>query len=227
MAYTKVLIGVPTAEFSRRADFHDYFNSMAKPDGTLVISPHGPSPAKNRNIIIEQALLNNCSHIMFIDDDMAFKSNLLLELLSHDKDIVSGLYFGRNYPHQPMIFDSVDEKGRAFAYFMNGDDDRLIKIAACGLGVCLIKTHIFEKMEKPWIRLGELDAQEWCDDLGFFFRASKITDEVYCDTQCLVGHIGTMILWPNKIDDKWYTVYDTNNTGPNMGAIQVPQISEV
>lgn len=224
MAHQKVLIGVPTSEFGRRADFYDYFNTLEKPEGTLIISPHGSSPAKNRNIIIEQAILNECTHVLFLDDDMAFKSNLLTKLLSHDKDIVSGLYFHRNFPHQPMVFENVDEKGRAFAYFMNGHSDGLIKISACGFGCCLIKTKVFEAMEKPWVRLGELDAQEWCDDIGFFHRASKVTSEIYCDTECMVGHIATMVLWPNKVDGKWFTIYDTNNTGANTGAIQVPQV---
>lgn len=224
MVHPKVLIGVPTSEFGRRADFYDYFNTLDKPDGTLVISPHGSSPAKNRNLAIEQAILNNCTHVLFLDDDMAFKRDLLTRLLSHDKDIVTGLYYGRNYPHQPMIFDKVDERGRAFAYFMNGHSDGLVRIAACGLGCCLIKIKVFEAMEKPWIRLGELDAQEWCDDLGFFHRASQVTSEIYCDTECMVGHISTMILWPNKVDGKWFTIYDTNNAGANTGAIQVPQV---
>lgn len=228
MVHQKVLIGVPTSEFARRADFYDYFNTLEKPDGSLIISPHGSSPAKSRNIIIEQAILNGCTHILFVDDDMAFRKDSLIKLLSHDKDVVSGLYFGRNFPHQPMIFDKVDEKGRAFAYFMNGHSNGLVKIAACGFGFCLVKVSVLQKMEKPWVRLGELDAQEWCDDLGFFHRLSKVTDDIYCDTDVTVGHISTMILWPNNVDGKWFTIYDTNNvsntTGVNSGAIQVPQI---
>lgn len=222
MVETKVLIGVPTGEIPRRVDFYDYMAVLQMPEGTMRMSPHGSSPAKNRNIIIEQAFENNCTHVLFVDDDMAFKPNSLMQLLEHDLDIVSGLYLRREYPHQPLIFDYADEQGRQLYSYLNGDEPRLKKVVGAGFGFVLIKTHVFEAMEKPWVRLGELNPQEWCDDIGFFNRVRAAGFDIYCDMECRVGHIGSMIIWPNKMEDgSWYSGYDT---GSEKGMINTPQI---
>ena len=37
----------------------------------------------------------------------------------------------------------------------------------------------------------------------------------------MIGHMGTMIIWPNRTDDgKWMTGYDTNG----KGILNTPQI---
>ena len=69
---------------------------------------HDRSPAHGRNLIVEAAKEFNCTHILFVDDDMAYKPESLEQLLSHDLDIVTGLYLSRAFPHQPLIFDLID-----------------------------------------------------------------------------------------------------------------------
>ncbi len=222
MVYNKVLIGVITGEYSRRADFYDYFNLLSKPAGSLSLFCHDRSPAKGRNLVIEQAFEHKCTHILFIDDDMAFKENALSQLLEHDADVVSGLYLSRAYPHQPLIFDVADDSGACLHTYLFGNEPRLKKIVAAGLGFCLIKTSVFNELEKPYIRLGELNQEEWCDDLGFFKRVREAGFEIYCDTECRLGHMGTVVIWPNKSESgQWLTGYDTN--GKDM--LNTPQIS--
>jgi len=222
MVHNKVLIGVTTGEYARRADFYDYYNLLTKPEDTFVLFSHDRSPAHGRNLLIEAAKQNNCTHILLIDDDMAYKPEALLQLLSHDKDIVSGLYLSRAYPHQAFVFDLADEDGAAFPmYLLDNDKQRLKPIIAAGFGFVLIKMSVFDKLEKPYVRLGELNKEEWCDDIGFFKRVREAGVQSYVDMECCVGHMGTMIIWPNKVDDKWYSGYDTGGTG----AINTPQIA--
>jgi len=217
----KVLIGLITGEYARRADFYDYYNLLEKPPGTIQLFCHDRSPAHGRNQIIEQGLEHKCTHILFMDDDMVCKPNALKQLLEHDTDIVSGLYLSRAYPHQPLIFDIADEDGSCLYSYLNGNESRLKEIVAAGFGFCLVKTDVFKKMENPWVRLGELDPQEWCDDIGFFNRARAVGIKMYCDTECLLGHIGTVIVSPRKHEGKWYTDYDTSG----KGAVSTPQVN--
>jgi hypothetical protein len=216
----KVMIGASTGEFPRRADFYDYMNALEKPIGSVLMYSHERSPAHARNTIIQNALNHNCTHVLLIDDDHAFRSNALSMLLEHDVDIVTGLYLGRAYPHRPLIFDLAEPDGSCAYVRLNGDEERLKPIVACGFGFCLMKTEIFSRIEKPWVRLGELDPEQWCDDIGFFNRARKVGIKAYCDMECRIGHIGSMIVWPNKQDGQWFTGYDTG-----QGSINVPQIS--
>ena len=162
MVDTKVMVAVPTAEMARRADFYDYFNRMDKPLGTILTFAHGQSPARNRNIMIEQGLAHGATHMLFIDDDTAFQPDLLTRLLKHNVDIVGGLYYMRSYPHTPIVFDYVASDGRCRTRYLKDGDSGLVEVVGMGLGCCLIKTQVFRDVEAPWIRLGELEPDHWC-----------------------------------------------------------------
>jgi GT2 family glycosyltransferase len=168
-------------------------------------------------MMIKQALANDCTHILFLDDDLAFKSDLLLRLLAHDKDIVSGYYLLRNYPHQPILFDFANEKGECRHMYPTDDQIGLVEAVAFGLGACLIKTSVFKAMQEPWIRLGELEKDHWCDDIGFFRRVREHGFKMYCDLNAPVGHMASVTIWPNRTpDNKWVVVYDTNSPHGNV-----------
>jgi hypothetical protein len=224
MVSNKVLIGVATGEYARRADFYDYYHMLIKPENSGLILGHDRSPAHNRNLIIQAAIDNEFTHVLLIDDDMAYKPEALVQLLRHDVDIVSGLYLRGSYPHPPNVFDLADEDGAAFPMYLTPDKQGLVPIVAAGFGFLLVKIEVFKKLEKPYVRLGELNPEEWCDDIGFFKRVREAGIQSYCDLDVQIGHMRTMIIWPNK--DKngdWMTGYDTNGTG----AINTPQITPI
>ena len=221
MVSNKTLIGVTTGEYARRADFYDYYNLIEKPEGAYVSFSHDRSPAHGRNVLIQLAIDKGFTHILLIDDDMAYPPSALIKLLDHDVDIVSGLYLSRAYPHSPLAFDIADDDGSAFPMYLVPDiTARLRPIVAAGLGFLLCKTEIFAKLEKPYIRLGELDPEQWCDDIGFFKRVREAGIQSYVDTEVRVGHMGTMIIWPT-LDEKgkWNSMYDTSG----QGGVNIPQ----
>jgi hypothetical protein len=223
MVDQKVLIGYTTQEWGRRADFHDYLNRMTKPENTILLPCHDRSPAYGRNMIIQASKELECSHLLLVDDDMAIPQDGLMRLLSHNKDIVTGLYLTGAYPHPPLIFDLVDESGAALNCYLEKDEPRLKKILNCGLGFVLFKMSVFDRLEKPYIRLGELDPEQWCDDIGFFNRVTAAGIDIYCDMECLVGHIKTMIVTPYRdVNGNWCTLYDTGG----KRSVPIPQISK-
>lgn len=216
----KIMVAVPTAGYIRYAPFFDHYNQLIKPDGTLCTFSHGASPAKGRNMMIETAIENNCTHILFLDDDVAPPPDALQKLIIHDKDIVTGLMLMRNYPHLPLIFDEMFSDGKNKHMFLSEGISGLVEITNCGLGCVLIKTNVFKVMEKPWITLGELEKDGWCDDISFFNRARLAGFQIYCDLDVRVGHMSQVMLTPNCVDGRWFTVYNTGS----LDAIQVPQI---
>ncbi len=209
---TKILIGVPTAEFARQAIFYDFFNQMDKPEGTIITFAHGQSPARNRNIMIEQALANDASHVLFLDDDTCPPKNIIEKLLRHDKDMVSGMYVMRNFPHQPIIFDYADERGHCLHALPVDGSEEIFPIVASGLGALLINIRVFRGMERPWITMGELEKDHWCDDISFWKRAREAGFIGYCDPTVRCGHMATVTLTPEFLDGKWMVSYDTGGT---------------
>ena len=214
MQENKVFIGVPTMGFSRNDSFYDYYNQIDRPVGTIQSFARGQSPAANRNLMIRQAMEHNCSHILFLDDDIAPPPDILNKLISHDKDVVTALYLMREYPHLPIVFDeSNEEKGSALNYELEPGNQGLVEITNCGLGAVLIKTKVFEKLEQPWIRLGQLKKDEWGDDIEFFNRVRRAGFRMYCDLSVHVGHFGNVIVRPMvHTDGSWLISYNTNGS---------------
>lgn len=209
----KVLIAVPTMEYGRQGIFYDYYNLIQKEPGTILSFSRGQSPAANRNVLIEGGLQSGCTHILFIDDDVLVPPDILPKLLRHDKDIVTGLYLMRQYPHKPIIFDFSDDKGHCRNYYPKDSEDSLIEIINCGLGAVLIKMEVFRAIEKPWITLGELDPQNWCDDIAFFNKCKAFGFKMYCDLSVVCGHIASAAVWPEHKNGQWWTKYDTFGSG--------------
>lgn len=211
---SKVLVSLITMEHIRKADFLPYFLGLEKPVGALMTTIHGQSPARGRNIAIEQALQNDCTHVFFMDDDMAMPPDTLTKLLAHDKDIVTGLYLMRTYPHFPVLFDEAFDDGKCKFLFLEGHLKGLIPVVNCGFGCVLVKTDVLRKMERPWVTLGEIEKDGWCDDVSFFNRARKAGAEIFADLDAPCGHMTSNTLWPSNVNGKWFTEY--KNEGGNV-----------
>lgn len=219
----KIVIGVPTGEFARQAKFYDYLAMLDKPEGTFTSSSHGQSPATNRNIIIEQALQLEATHVFFVDDDVLIPRDALKKLLAHDKDIVSGLYLQRNFPHAPIAFNVSLNDGKCRYKFLNNKETGLVEVVNFGLGCCLIKTDVFRNIPKPWITIGQLNAQEWNDDIAFFNRCTQAGYHLFLDLDVRCGHMATATVWPEYKDGQWLTVYDTQGSGNAAFFAATPQ----
>ena len=237
----KIMISLPTAEMARQAVFYDYLRALRTPSDAQVfmLASHGQSPARNRNIAIHQALMQDCTHLLFIDDDLKLPFDLLLKLLEHDKDMVGGHYLMRNYPHQPIAFSRENELGHCQHFYPAAGQTGLVEVTSTGLGCILIKTDVFRAMQEDcepvtisseskevmcydWIRLGELTRDHWCDDIGFYRRARAKGFKLFIDLDIEVGHMVTMTVWPKYEDGVHHIVYDSDG----RGAVKMPQAGQ-
>jgi hypothetical protein len=101
-----------------------------------------------RNEIVAKALAIEdndpslrCSHVFFIDDDVLFHPDVLLKLLSHDRDIVSGLYYTKSSVPTPLVLHG--DFGGTARDWTPGD---LVECAGHGMGLTLINADVFRKM---------------------------------------------------------------------------------
>jgi glycosyltransferase involved in cell wall biosynthesis len=216
----KVLVCVPTAEYARRADFYDYFTQLDLDPGWYRVTPHGQSPARNRNIAIELALTNEFTHIMFIDDDVVFKPDLVKRLLRHNLDVIGGLYLMRSYPHAPIAFDYADERGYCRHRVMKESDNGVVQVESTGLGCVLVNMEVFKKLERPFVTMGEIEKDHWCDDTSLWKRVKEQGFKIHIDTTIHVGHMASFTIWPVQVDGKWYTSFESNGTK----AVTTPQV---
>lgn len=167
-----------------------------------------------RNVIVEAAIKAEAKYLLFLDDDVMITPDLFVRLLSHQKDIVSGLYTTKSVPSYPLVFDS--EGGGVFSKWKLGD---LVKVWGCGMGATLINMRVFTegKIEKPYFQTTRMqtcrdpETGTWyfrtgTEDLYFLDKVANAGYETYVDTsvQCFHMDRRSEKLYPLEGFEKWY-----------------------
>lgn len=152
-----------------------------------------------RNEIVEGALRQNGEFVFFIDTDVlfpptAFQTLLLRHRNNPELKVISGVYWSKSNPTFPLIFH---EMGRG-SYLNWKVGDFLEDIFATGMGLTLIHTDVFRKMEPPWFTInyglnidpetGAMGASSMTEDLPFCERCHELGFKVSVDTGIQAGH---------------------------------------
>lgn len=142
-----------------------------------------------RNFLVEWALDEDGTHIWFVDSDQfGFDAEMLKGLLAHDVDIVGPLNFRRHPPYDPVIYE-FDERGwhRSIVDYPRKS---FFEVGAVGMGCCLIRTSVFEKISWPWFHpAASIDKRFSGEDIMFCNLARAAGFKVYADTNYCVSHI--------------------------------------
>ena len=149
-----------------------------------------------RNTLAKQALDKGCDRILWLDSDMTFEPDMM-ERLSADLeagyDVVTGLYFKRTFPLEPVIYKGIQVgdgecETRAETYW-DYPQDQLFDIAGCGFGGVLMKTEVLQDLKEPpfqpFLHLSE--------DLSFCVRMLENKRKIGCDSRVKMGHMGTIV----------------------------------
>jgi len=145
-----------------------------------------------RNVIAQQA---QTDYLLFVDSDIEFPVWGLERLISHNKDIVGGMYFRKASPHFPLVYKFKNWEHEC----IQNPPSELFKCDGLGTGFLLIKkkvlTALFDKkfvakngfpfnfMQKP-------NGQDIGEDLAFCIRARKKGFKIWCDPSIPLLHVG-------------------------------------
>ncbi len=131
----------------------------------------------SRNIAVDQMLENGCSHILFIDSDMAFGTQALQRLLSHKVPIV-GVTYSTRMPKFMLTHKNHDDtrtlQQESGAYSVKG----------LGGGLLLVEKDVFKypNLERPWFQMNWLDDKTiHGEDLYFCENAITAGFEILLD----------------------------------------------
>jgi len=161
------------------------------------------------------------THIFFLDSDVVIPSNTVGKLLSHNKPIVSGLYFTRKKSLSPAawrklspkvpkelllkeekesLFGEVEKDQVDFSPLLEWDK-AIELVDVIGFGCVLIETWIFRKMQRPWFSFNRgrwykgkpIEDYPYSEDFYFCVKAKReLGIETYVDTSILCKHITEM-----------------------------------
>ncbi len=145
-----------------------------------------------RNRIAEKAIDHKCDYIFFIDSDILIQKGQLEQLLSHNKDAITGVSYMRVSPYNPLIRKKV---GYRLYLPIEPSGKDLINIDGAGFGCFLVHTSVFDKIEYPWFQLLYFKHEnKWRrigEDLYFCEQLKNAKMDIYCDPTVQCTHIGT------------------------------------
>lgn len=152
-----------------------------------------------RNNLAKIAIERGFDRILWLDSDMTFSPDIfkrISKIMDAGAEMVSGLYFKRREPFEPVIYKFCDltdnDKGIKVPGTVTYDDypkDTIFEIEACGFGgvmtsVELIK-RVAEKFGAPF-----MPAEGFGEDMSFCRRVKAIGAKMFCDSSVKMGHVG-------------------------------------
>lgn len=144
----------------------------------------------NRTWLVNAAIKAGATHILFVDCDMLFPSDVIKTMLAHKKEIVSVEYNGRSFPLKG-VFEPLTERS----------ETELYKAKFTGMGLMLIQLSIFSDPKfgidedgkpTPWFNFGR-DSQgnlAMGEDAWFSFMARDAGFDTWIDPTIKMYHLG-------------------------------------
>lgn len=137
-------------------------------------------------------------YLMWIDSDILFTPEQFHKLLSHNVDIVSGIYRmggGEAYATVERWDEQYFIENGCFRFLTPGDlsvKKELTEVSYTGMGFMLVRKNVFEKIEYPWFSPIEKKIGNMIDftmeDVSFCLKAREEGFSVFIDPEVIVGH---------------------------------------
>ncbi len=155
--------------------------------GTLIFD--------QRNNMVDSAIQDGCTHILFIDADMRFPNDSLIRLLNHNKGIVGVNATTRSEPVKPTakkleVFDDHVVWHPVWSKEATGIE----VVDGIGCGVMLIDAEVIKGIEKPYFYFEQLPNHKILgEDIYFCIKASDAGYKTYVDHDLSkeIKHIGS------------------------------------
>ena len=180
-------IGTPLVHWLRRL-----------PGDVALMTPRGNQIARQRN---EGVYGGPGSWILFIDSDSVPPVETLEQLLHWDVELVGSVILERFSPFNLVAVKSLVPPAR---YKLSEiPTSGLLEVVAIGTGCLLIRRSVFDKVEAPWFRCGQLFPDLMLEDSDFCLRASKAGVGIFMDCGVRVGHATDCVIWPGRDGRPW------------------------
>lgn len=145
-----------------------------------------------RERLIEKAKEINSDYVLWLDSDMMFPSTVAVRLLEHNKDIVACNYMRRSLPLKTVAYTDVYNWD---SWVPMSPQDELVEVQGIGMGCMLMKTSVFDQLEKPYFEFRyKEDTQDWYgEDFVLLHKLRNNNYKIYVDTilSMDIKHVGT------------------------------------
>jgi hypothetical protein len=166
--------------------------SLLRPDIELsLIQNRGTIIPQQRAVLVRAAMESNATHVLWLDSDMRFPHDILLQLLDRGCAIVAVNYARRRKPILPTA-----EHAKLGFLFTTDDSDGLVEVSQCGMGIMLVDMAVYTQIPQPWFAIGfnPRDAEYTGEDFFFCRKAREhgFATMIDQDASKQVRHVGEM-----------------------------------
>jgi hypothetical protein len=164
-----------------------------------------------RNAIVRQFMQTDCTDLLFIDADVGWSVEGLIQLLSHDTDLVAGVYPKKQ--DDPLDFPVRALPGERWA------DNGLVEVEGAPTGFMRIRRPCLERLieahkdrqfigsdgGEPYTILFERTFEgghRWSGDYAFCRKWRAIGGKVFIDPEIDFSHAGEK-QWTGRLGDHW------------------------
>lgn len=211
----KILIAIPTARNIEAETFKSIYD-LEIPDGYEAQFQYfyGYNIDQVRNLIADW-VVKGFDYLFSVDSDIAFPKDTLKKLLSHDRDMVTGLYIQRKPgEHILEVYEHNGHGGVVNIPYGKIRDRGLVEIASCGFGCVLVKAEVMRAIPYPHFKYhSAIDHKNTIsEDVDFCRKAINRGFKMYADTSIQCRHIGsTEFVIDNNIPIIQQTTNNNNN----------------
>lgn len=150
--------------------------------GTLIVD--------QRQELVLSAKEWNATHVLFIDSDIEFEAESVLNLIAHKTMVAAGCYSKRVEPFINTAWYKIDDWDSWVR--IKNDSTGLIEVAAVSLGFALIEMSVFDQLSDPWFELGYQQRHYLGEDIEFCrkLNQAKIKILLDLDVSKKIKHLG-------------------------------------
>lgn len=206
MKEIRLVIAVPSqqswdADFGMSVVFLTNYLATHAAIGTKGIqfrlhNKRGSILANMREWMIQDALKNDATHVLFIDSDQTFPCDLFHRLMQHNKNVVAANITTKMLP--PSTTARLKGGVHGVPLITNEADTDLVKVWRVGTGIMLLDLNLFKRegMQGPWFnqrwneKLNAYVGEDW----AFCEKLEQAGVGIYVDQGVSrdVGHIGKL-----------------------------------
>ncbi len=138
------------------------------------------------NIAIDEGF----THVLWLDSDIQFSSDIVEILYKKKKPFITGIYRSRRKPFAICLFSDLERGQRQTEI-----PQELFTVDACGFGCVLMETEVLKVVRRNY-GVFFLPTQQAGEDIAFCKRWTDLGMSIYADPDARVGHITYVPITP-------------------------------
>ncbi|MBU2496780.1 MAG: hypothetical protein KJ767_01840 [Nanoarchaeota archaeon] len=191
--------------FADNSENDEYMDKIKSLGFKVIKSPYSEfvkdRVIKARNLLREKFLEGDYDYFLSLEQDVIPPKNIIEGLLSHKKEIVSGIVYhlfpkDKSWQEKPMIaIKSTTQKGKLA--FLSSEQienvNAIVKIDYCSMGCLLISKQVLKKIKFRYEEYEDSNKDnpedvKW-DDMCFCKDAQNLNEIIYADLGAKCRHL--------------------------------------